>query len=789
MGVSLVGIVPLLTLLMGGGGGLPLSMPPLPEDPVLARIAPEECLVYTTWSGMAAPDAESKNQTEQLLAEPEIKEMVGQIERAVLAGIEKNGPPQDAAMARDVVRWGKRFFTRPMAAFVSSVTIAAKAPDIRGGLVVNVGDDVAELKAALEKYQEALPAPAEKVEVGGIACYRLKLAPEAPLVVWGIKGKYLMVGVGEGSLEGTLQRMNGEPPKWLTAVRKQLPVERLSTFSYINVKKLVQQFAPMGGPQAQTIIDAAGLGNVSMLASASGLDGDGVVNRTFFGIDGEPAGVFCLATAKPLAAEDLAPIPRDANLAIARRLDLARVIDTALAIAAKINPQTAEMVDENLKNVNDALGVDLRNDIVDSLGDVWCLYNSPQEGGLIFTGLTGVVQVKDYDRLSAAHAKLLARASEVPQARVEHVRFAGQDIYFLSADRLPFAPAWCLTHKELIVAAFPQQIKAYLSRAADFKSLATVPEVAAVFNEGEGPLSLTFTRPRGFAQYLYPMLCVGVQMASRELAREGIDLNVGIVPSAPTIFKHLRPSISMVRRVDGGILSTERGTVPGSSLTSVAPVAAGLLLPAVRAARESARRAQSANNMKQIALAIFNYESTYGHFPPAYIADQKTGKPLLSWRVAILPFIEEDALYKQFNLDEPWDSEHNKKLLAQMPPIYRHPASTAKPGMTNYVTLRGKDTAFPGKEGIRIADITDGTSNTIMLVEASDSKAVPWTKPDDLEYDEKKPAAGLGGLFPGGFNAAFCDGSIHFVQSTIDAETLRLLFNIHDGRVLDSSKF
>ena len=108
--------------------------------------------------------------------------------------------------------------------------------------------------------------------------------------------------------------------------------------------------------------------------------------------------------------------------------------------------------------------------------------------------------------------------------------------------------------------------------------------------------------------------------------------------------------------------------------------------------------------------------------------------------------------------------------------------------MTSLI-LHGKDTAFPGKDGIRLAEITDGTSNTIMLVEANDSKAVPWMKPDDLTYDEKNPSAGLGGLFSGGFNAAFCDGSVRFIRGTVDAETLRRLFNIHDGQVLDRSKF
>jgi serine/threonine protein kinase len=206
---------------------------------------------------------------------------------------------------------------------------------------------------------------------------------------------------------------------------------------------------------------------------------------------------------------------------------------------------------------------------------------------------------------------------------------------------------------------------------------------------------------------------------------------------------------------------------------------------ATRAWSEAAHRVQSQNNLRQIALAVFSYESTNGKFPPAYIADKKTGKPLLSWRVAILPYIEQDALYRQFHLDERWDSEHNKKLAETVVAVYRSPIGDAKPGMTNYLTVRGKDTAFPGKDGIKIMDIRDGTSNTIMLVEADNSKAVPWTKPEDLPYDEKNPSAGLGGLFSGGFNAAMCDGSARFIPSTIDAETLRRLFNRSDGEPVD----
>src|SRR5262249_51556565 len=115
-----------------------------------------------------------------------------------------------------------------------------------------------------------------------------------------------------------------------------------------------------------------------------------------------------------------------------------------------------------------------------------------------------------------------------------------------------------------------------------------------------------------------------------------------------------------------------------SQMFALSGVSAGLLIPAVQKTREAASRMQNQNNLKEMALAMHNYHDVNGKFPPAAICD-KQGKPLLSWRVAILPYVEQDNLYKQFKLDEPWDSEHNKKLIAQMPKVYALPRDP-KPG-------------------------------------------------------------------------------------------------------------
>jgi hypothetical protein len=219
-------------------------------------------------------------------------------------------------------------------------------------------------------------------------------------------------------------------------------------------------------------------------------------------------------------------------------------------------------------------------------------------------------------------------------------------------------------------------------------------------------------------------------------------------------------------------------------LTRIATIGilVGLLLPAVQASREAARRAQSSNNLKQIALGLLNYESAHGRFPPAYTTD-KNGKPLLSWRVQILPYMEQENLYKQFHLDEPWDSDHNKQLINLMPMFYRNPnSSVAQFGKTNYLTLRNKHGVFPGDKGISLSDIADGTSNTIMTVEAPDESAVVWTKPDDFVYDETNPLKGLTGVRPGGFLAGFADGSVRFISSSLDLAILKAMFMRDDGK-------
>jgi hypothetical protein len=214
-----------------------------------------------------------------------------------------------------------------------------------------------------------------------------------------------------------------------------------------------------------------------------------------------------------------------------------------------------------------------------------------------------------------------------------------------------------------------------------------------------------------------------------------------------------------------------------------------LALTAFAAERfESAGWNAGSTNLKRIVLALHNYLDVNKTMPSTAIRS-KDGKPLLSWRVAILPYLDQGELYRQFHLDEPWDSDHNKKLIPQMPGIYRSLRSRAKqPGLTTYLAPVGKDVAFTGDVTGRVfpKEFQDGTSNTILLVDAADDRAVVWTQPDDLVVDLKNPKKGLLGHFPGHFLFAMADGSIRLVPRTVSDATLGAAFTVAGGEALGS---
>jgi Protein of unknown function (DUF1559)/BlaR1 peptidase M56 len=217
-----------------------------------------------------------------------------------------------------------------------------------------------------------------------------------------------------------------------------------------------------------------------------------------------------------------------------------------------------------------------------------------------------------------------------------------------------------------------------------------------------------------------------------------------------------------------------------------------LLTPAVTTARTAAQRAQSVNNLKQIGLAFHNYASANYHFPsPALLGGEQKKFPY-SWRVALLPYLEQEPLYRQYHFDEPWDGPHNRTLIEQMPAVYSSPGPDGGPSSranASYYVFTGETTVLgnpcvPGGKNsdATLSRITDGLSNTILAVESQAN--VPWTKPDDIPFDPNGPIPALGGFWPDAFIVLMTDGSVRTIKKSIDANVLKALITRAGGEVI-----
>jgi hypothetical protein len=825
----------LLMMLVFSGSPLnmPLSLPPLPEDPVLSHVAPEQCVWYMSLAGMDKASATSKNQAEQLLAEADVQNFVrsltATVKNAITSGLQAEAPKDGYA---EVPKLLETLLTRPLCIYLGAITPGPHGPTVRGGMVVNLGDKAADFETGLKKLLDLIPSnvhggpkPSAVADTAD-GWHTLTLPQDIPVVLWAVKEKYLVVGFGEGEAQAIWARSQKSTPQWLTDVKSQLKVERPSMVQYVNLQVL-EGMAQMaltvveGPDRATDTLETFGLTNAKYFASVSGLDQKDFANRMMIATDGPPIGLLSLLDGKPLDADVLKSIPADATFAVAAKIEPVKILDMFMEVAAvTVAPgligqqgngqKTKDVLNRQLDMMAGFFGFHPKNDLAASLGDTWCIYNSPGDGGLLVTGITVVGTLKDRQKILQINEKIIALYHQemnpqnnpgtvVEDPAIADFEYRGQKINFLNFHNInagsPLAPAWAITADKIVFGLYPQTIKAYLDRQASMaagakpaavdgqskQSLADLPEIAKLFAGGSAPRVIAYQDTPNLFKTIYPLLQVGAEFGFAAAQQNGVDLNISVLPSAASIVPHLTPNVCSIQSTPDGIRIDSHGSL--SLGGGMLPVATALLLPATRSARGAAGENASMNNLKQIGLAMLDYEDMHHVLPPAYIAD-KDGKPLLSWRVMMLPMLEENDLYLQFHLDEPWDSEHNKALIEKMPAAYKAPGSKKEvvdQGKTVYQTVRADSTAFTGDKGKKLAAITDGTSKTIATVETSDDKAVIWTKPDDFELNDKDATGGLVGLRKGGFLAAFLDGHVEKIPENADPNAVKALFTRAGG--------
>jgi hypothetical protein len=270
---------------------------------------------------------------------------------------------------------------------------------------------------------------------------------------------------------------------------------------------------------------------------------------------------------------------------------------------------------------------------------------------------------------------------------------------------------------------------------------------------------------------LQAFVALGIPQAKQAFEKEAND---------PKAFGPLLDAAA--KAVAGATISVEDKDTT-AKLTLPLDVSYGPFLEFMAGGGASARMVSS-NNLKQISLAVYNYESTFGHYPPAATLGKK-GKKLLSWRVAILPYIEQEELFKKFNQDEPWDSEHNLKVFKDnpMPKIFAVPGTkNLDDKKTHYQVFVGNGAMFETVAALKVSDMRDGTSNTVMIATAA--TAVEWTKPDDIEFDPKAEMKKLLLVQNGVTTMAMGDGSVRAVSETLAEMTLKAVITRNGGEVI-----
>ncbi len=728
--------------------------------------------------------------------------------------------------------------------FALSVTLPAPAPGgppipLPQGLLIvpDSGRHVATI-AGMASGGPRLQVESKEVNDRTIWTTLIPDTPGVEIAMWN-EGGHLAVSAGIGALQNHLAVASGAAPNvtgnplWTEFGPANAEYDQ-TTLVWFDLGRIRDTYAPMpvpvpvpgpnGGPM--TIGDVAktlGLDNVGAIVSAGGNRGRALWSETTMQIDGERRGLLALADHEKITLDDLPPLPADTTSFAAVSFSLAKFYEDLLTTVRdgmkSAPPEVQQQFEQQINSLPLMIGFDPKTDLFDTLGNVVTPFIEPGQNFLWIGGVGVAVEVKDAEKLRRTVNQILAMAGAMSNGDFEAIRTEkhGREIITFRFEETE-AGGLVIDDDWLVLGLVPQTVESFVLRIDEKLprwqpsrevqvALATMPEEFT---------SIAVSDPRATYRSLLaygPLLAIGAQQAINEsgVFPPGTELPLKLTDVPPTelVVQPLFPNVVVGTSDDNGFHWYSRSSLPsipfvgGSGGIATIGVMTALLLPAVQQARMAARRSQSRNNLKQLAIALHNYHDVHRRFPSGTIeGSAEKVDDRLSWIVELLPYIEQAAMYNSIDREAAWNSDSNQLASGSVIRMLLNPQDPEQNRPhTHYIGMAGlgkgaeelpvtdkRAGVFGYNRQTRMRDITDGTSNTIGVTESSGQHG-PWSRGGrpTIRPLTTKPYIngpdGIGGPFPGGVQVMLMDGSVRFISENIDPQVFEALMTIGGGEV------
>lgn len=804
---------------------LPFSQAQQKRTMPVDSILPADAVIFTQWDGLTSHRAAwQQTAAYDSLVKTDLFELIQRYSELALSRFSR-----DSGNLDDAKEMVEQLLSGGLSATVSLESVGPPLPR-----VMVVLPDAAPRLAALERLMTILAESASKIEKtmeDGRTISRIRI-PDLPGIEigWWVAGNHLVIASASGSVIDCLKVESGEVASLAAnAVHERFDSMQLNGVrtggGWVDIDSIVRRVGqlPLQAPAEsglrtmEDLFKHLGVDNVESYSFQSGINGRALVGSSQWTMKGKARGIMSFQNAPSMSLEDLPPLPPGTNGFFAFSQDWKQNYLEILSIIRSLSGgKSNENLTKFLAGLPAMLGFDPERDLLDALGNVTCVFGDPDQGAL---GLSyGIaIEVRDPDRIRRVVSRLLrqiARTFDPSQVNVVSRVRQGQEILTFGLRSMAIYPAVAVDDHWLVIGSMPQTVEAFLARqqgqldrwTPDDQTEASLAETSGDF------LSMTYVdTPKIYRSILSaaPTLLGFFSVVSNGIWPQGIGLpSVADLPPAERFVRPLFPNTSIYFRDGDHLRGVSRSSLPALPSFENAgmlalPVGIAVLLPAVQQARNAARRSLSRNNLKQFGLALHNYHDSYGAFPEGTVANPELKvEQRLSFVVELLPFLDGQT-GSRIDRKEAWDAPVNRQFTQSVLNVMQQ---ASQPGNTSsglpaahYVGISGwgPDSAklpiehdragiFGYDRKTRIAQITDGTSNTLMMSEVMGGFG-PWAQggPSTIRGFEKMPYVngpdGIGSNSREGFQGLMADGSVRLLSPKTDPELLRRLAAMHDG--------